>query len=85
MNIINENRLIMDRVKALKKRRYTLIQCPLPKGRACVGIIHDYAHSTRMQIGSPKGYLRYAWVVMFSPMPYDKVHELNLKTFGGTL
>lgn len=84
-DVIDEHRLITDRVRALRKLRFKVIQCPVGRGRACVGLLHHYTKSVRMQIGSPKGYLKYAWVVMFNPMDYVKVHEYNRKTFGQAL
>jgi len=81
-NVINKYRLIMDRVKELDKRGYELKLCSLVRGRAPVGKIHEYKHSCRLQVGSPQGYMRYGWVVMFDPLPYNEIKKLNEIYFG---
>jgi hypothetical protein len=81
--VIDNNRLIMDRVRELNKRGYQLIMCSLKYGRAPVGKIHEYKHTCRLQVGSPKGYLRYSWMAVFEPAPYEKINELNKLYFSG--
>lgn len=82
--VINENRLIADRVGILDKRGYKLELCShLMRGRAIVGKIHEYKKSCRLQIGSPSGYMRYGWVVMFDPEPWEKINKLNKQYFSG--
>jgi len=81
--VINKHRLIMDRVKELNKKGYELKLCSLMKGRTPVGKIHEYKHSCRLQVGSPKGYIKYGWVVMFDSLPYEKIKELNDLYFYG--
>jgi hypothetical protein len=73
----------MDRVKELNKKGYELKLCSLMKGRTPVGKIHEYKHSCRLQVGSPKGYIKYGWVVMFDSLPYEKIKELNDLYFYG--
>ena len=81
--VINKHRLIGDRTKELSKKGYQLKLCSLTKGRTPTGKIHEYKHSCRLQIGYPKGYYKYTWVVVFEPLPYEKIKELNDIYFHG--
>jgi len=81
--VINKHRLISDRTAELSKKGYQLILCSIKYGRMPVGKIHEYKNSCRLQVGSPKGYLRYSWMVMFDPLPYEKIKELNDIYFSG--
>ena len=81
--VIDKHRLIQDRVRELDKRGYELKLCSLMRGRTPVGKIHEYKNSCRLQIGSPKGYIKYGWVVMFDPLPSEKIRELNDIYFHG--
>jgi hypothetical protein len=81
--VIDQNHHIADRTKILSKRGYQLISCSLKYGRSPVGKIHEYKHSCRLQVGSPKGYLRYSWMVMFEPASSMKIRELNDIYFSG--
>lgn len=84
--VIGEHRLIQDRARILDKRGYKVIQCPIfMRGRAPVGIIHEYKRSCRLQIGSPSGYMKYAWVVVFDPLSMYEIHNLNFQYFGNFL
>lgn len=86
LDIIHEHRLTKDRIKALKRFGFKVVEYPLKWGsRACIGITHYYARSARIQVGCPKGYMKYAWMVIFDPADFEYVHDLNRKTFGRTL
>lgn len=81
--VIDKYRLISERTAELSKRGYQLKLCSLMKGRSLVGKIHKYKYSCRLQVGSPRGYIKYGWVVMFDPLPYEKIKELNDIYFHG--
>lgn len=83
--VINEHRLIQDRVRELDKRGYEMKLCSLMRGRTPVGKIHEYKHSCRLQVGSPRGYIKYGWVVMFDPLLYERITELNKIWFSGEI
>jgi hypothetical protein len=73
----------VDRTKELAKKGYTVQLCSLNmKGGSPVGKIHEYKRSCRLQVGSPYGYMKYGWVVMFDPLPYDEIKKLNEIYFG---
>lgn len=82
-DVINKHRLIQDRVRELNKKGYELRLCSLMRGRAPVGKIHDYKKTCRLQVGTTYGYWKYAWVVVFEPLPWEDINELNYNYFHG--
>lgn len=84
MNVIRDNPNVKTRLKALRaaKKRFVLKEVPLGYRSTKIGYVHHYTRSVRVQFGCPKGYMRYAWVVMFEPMDYEKAHEFNIQRFG---
>jgi hypothetical protein len=71
----------LSRVEKLRKLGYEVRKVTLRPVSCPVGKLHEYKKEARFQIGSKTGY--YAWCVILAPLPYDKIREINLKTFHG--
>jgi hypothetical protein len=82
--VITEHRLIQDRVRVLYKRGYDLKLSSLVCKWGCiVGKVHKYSHTSRLQIGTPYGYYKYAWMVIFDPSTEEEISKINKDLFGG--
>jgi hypothetical protein len=82
--VIDENPNVKTRIKALRasKKKFVLKEISLGYRGGKVHELHQYARSSRLQIGSPKGYMRYVWAVIFDPLTTEEVWKFNKQTFG---